>query len=171
MNTEEMLYKILDGKEKRSQLQRRLIAEYKSTVISFTLNIPGMNKLSDKFKKVHEIGVKELENELFRKHISVEYKKINSSSAGYEALFCILENPISIKRLTANIEGKSKLGRLFDFDVFDNNYKLLSRTEIGLPKRKCLLCNRIAAECARSRRHSIEEILNKINDIIDGNLK
>lgn len=167
MDTEKMLYKILEGKERRAWLQKKLITEYKSTLVSFTLNIPGINKLGENLKKVHEKGIKQLEEELLKKNISVKYKKINSSDAGYEAFFCISKDSITIKKITTDIEERSKLGRLFDFDVFDNNYKLLSRTEIGLPKRKCLLCDGIAAECSRSRKHSIEDILNKINEIIE----
>jgi len=167
MDTEKMLHKILEGKEKRAQLQKKLITEYKSTLVSFTLNIPGMNKLGEKFKKVHEIGIKELEKELLKRNVLVKYKKINSSDAGYEAFLCIAEDSITIKKITTDIEERSKLGRLFDFDVFDNNYKLLSRTEISLPKRKCLLCDGIAVECSRSRKHSIEDILNKINEIME----
>ncbi|WP_234117430.1 citrate lyase holo-[acyl-carrier protein] synthase [Clostridium hydrogenum] len=169
MNTEEMLYKILEGKEKRAQFQKKLITEYKSTLISFTLNIPGMDKLSENFKKVHKTGVEELERELLKKNIAVQFKKLDSSSAGYEAFFCISENPVIIKKITTNIEERTKLGRLFDFDVFDKNYRLLSRTELGLPKRKCLLCDGVAAECSRSRKHPIEEVLNKVNHIIDEN--
>lgn len=167
MDTEKMLYKILEGKEKRACLQKKLITKYKNTLVSFTLNIPGISKLGENLKKVHEKGIKELEDELLKKNILVKYKKINSSNAGYEAFFCIAKDSITIKKITTDIEERSKLGRLFDFDVFDNNYKLLSRTELGLPKRKCLLCDGIAAECSRSRKHPIEDILNKINEIIE----
>lgn len=167
MDTEKMLYKILEGKEKRACIQKKLITKYKSTLVSFTLNIPGINKLGENLKKVHEKGIKELEDEFLKKNILVKYKKINSSDAGYEAFFCIAKDSITIKKITTDIEERSKLGRLFDFDVFDNNYKLLSRTELGLPKRKCLLCDGIAAECSRSRKHPIEDILNKINEIIE----
>ncbi|WP_242874785.1 MULTISPECIES: citrate lyase holo-[acyl-carrier protein] synthase [Clostridium] len=167
MDTEKMFYEILEGREKRAQLQRQLITEYKSTLISFTLNIPGINKLGKNFKKVYEKGIEELEEEFLKKNILVMYGKTNSSNAGYEAFFCVAKDPITIKKMTTDIEERSKLGRLFDFDVFDNNYKLLSRTEVGLPRRRCLLCDGIAAECSRSRKHSVEDVLNKINEIIE----
>jgi holo-ACP synthase len=162
-----ILKEILEGKEKRAKVQRELINEYKTTLISFTLNIPGINKRSDLFKKVHETGINELEQEFNNKKIDVQYKKSNSSYAGYEAFFCIDVDPAIIKKIVVDIEEKNELGRLFDFDVFDKNFILLSRTELGLPKRKCLLCEGIAAECTRSRKHHIDEVLNKINIIIN----
>ncbi len=168
MSTEnELLRKILFGREKRAEIQKELINKYKTTLISFTLNIPGINKRSDLFKKVHETGIKELEKEFTKQKINVEYKESNSSYAGYEAFFCIDYDSTIIKEIVVNIEEKNELGRLFDFDVFDKNFILLSRTEFGLPKRRCLLCDGIAAECTRSRKHSIDKVLKQINVIIN----
>jgi len=166
-NESVILKEILEARENRAKIQKELINEYKTTLISFTLNIPGINKKSDLFKKVHETGIDELEQDLNNLKIDVKYKKSNSSYAGYEAFFCIDFDPAIIKKIVVTIEEKNELGRLFDFDVFDKNFILLSRTEFGLPKRKCLLCDGIAAECTRSRKHNIDEVLNKINIIIN----
>lgn len=162
-----LLKEILEAKENRAKVQRELIIEYKTTLISFTLNIPGINKRGDLFKKVHDTGINELEQELNNQKIDVQYKKLNSSYAGYEAFFCIDVDPAIIKKIVVNIEEKNELGRLFDFDVFDKNFILISRTELGLPKRRCLLCEGITAECTRSRKHHIDKVLNKINIIIN----
>ena len=43
----------------------------------------------------------------------------------------------------------------------------LSREALGLPARKCLLCNRPARECMRSRVHSTEELLAKITELVE----
>lgn len=167
MYAEEMLHKILLGREKRAEIQKKLIEEHKCTLVSFTLNVPGMDKLKEDYKKVHEAGVIKLEKRLSKENIKVNQKLLNCSNAGYEAFFCIALNAKIIKNITVDIEEEDRLGRLFDFDVFADDYRLLSRTELGLPKRKCLICNNVAAECSRSQRHSIEEVLKEVDAIIN----
>ena len=48
------------------------------------------------------------------------------------------------------------LGRLLDIDVIAPDGGKISRTEIGLPARRCLLCGNPAPVCARSRAHSAD---------------
>ena len=68
--------------------------------------------------------------------------------------------------MTVAIEEKNEVGRLFDFDVFTIKMEQVSRSQIGLKERKCLLCNDSAKVCGRSRKHSTEDFLNKINRLL-----
>ena len=43
----------------------------------------------------------------------------------------------------------------------------LGREELGLKPRKCLLCDRPARECMRTRIHTTEELLEKYKEIVD----
>lgn len=54
------------------------------------------------------------------------------------------------------------LGLIFDMDVLDANGIKFSRPTY----RKCLLCDRQAQDCARSRRHSVSELQDKIGDLL-----
>ena len=47
----------------------------------------------------------------------------------------------------------------------------LSREELGLEPRKCLLCDRPARECMRTKTHSTVELLEKYKEIVDLYLK
>ena len=58
------------------------------------------------------------------------------------------------------------LGRLFDIDVLDAGGKKLSREGLGLPPRKCLLCEQPAHACARSRTHTVMELTERIESIL-----
>ncbi len=71
-----------------------------------------------------------------------------------------------IKNITIAIEESSQLGRLFDIDVIDVNFEKLSRKSF----RKCLICEKQAQECGRSRKHSIEELQNKVEEILENGL-
>lgn len=75
-------------------------------------------------------------------------------------------DPMNLKKITVSIEEKNELGRLFDFDVLNTKGENISRIQIGLQERKCLLCNENAKGCGRSRKHSIDDLLNKVNQII-----
>ncbi len=46
----------------------------------------------------------------------------------------------------------------------------LGREELGLGPRKCLLCDRPARECMRARTHSIEELLENIQTLVNSYL-
>ena len=60
------------------------------------------------------------------------------------------------------------LGRLFDIDVFAADGTPLTRTQYGLPARRCIICGDDARACMRTRRHDYDELLNtiqlKVND-------
>jgi holo-ACP synthase len=62
-------------------------------------------------------------------------------------------------------EELSPVGRLWDFDVFDANGVLYSRSQFNLPTRHCLICDNEAKVCARQRSHSLEEILRRIEEL------
>ena len=64
------------------------------------------------------------------------------------------------------IEDGGGLGRLFDIDVLDAGGKKLSREDLGLPPRKCLLCEQPAHACARSRTHTVMELTEQIESIL-----
>jgi len=166
-NENVMLKEILEAREKRARTQRELINMYKTTLVSFTLNIPGQQKNSSLFTKAHEIGIRLLEEELRNQNINIVHKTVNNTAAGAEALLNIEVDPMHLKKITVSIEEKNELGRLFDFDVFTTNVEPISRRKIGLPERKCLLCYDNAKVCGRSRKHSIDSLLNKIYQIIN----
>lgn len=67
-----------------------------------------------------------------------------------------------LKRETCSVEEEHFLGRLFDIDVYDGEGRQICRSELGLSERKCLLCERDARQCARSRAHPLGELLEKI---------
>ena len=167
MNKEgQVLEEILKARENRAIIQRELISTYKTTLISFTLNIPGAEKNNLTFTKVHETGIHLLEEELRAQNIKLVHKTVQITADGDEAFLVVDAGQWRIKRITVAIEEKYKFGRLFDFDVFNSNGEQVSRSEIGVHQRKCLLCTDSAKVCGRSRKHSIEELMSKINGLI-----
>ena len=83
-------------------------------------------------------------------------------NTGNELFISVNSLAEKIKNITVTIEESSQLGRLFDIDVIDVNFEKLSRKSF----RKCLICEEQAQECGRSRKHSIEELQNKVEEIL-----
>lgn len=166
-NLSSILNEILEAKEKRAKTQRELLNIFRTTLISFTLNIPGAEKNNESFSKVHQIGCCLLEEKLEKQGIKIVHKMINTSAAGSEAFFSIDAAAADVKKVTVSIEENHKLGRLFDFDVFNISGEQISRTQLGLSERKCLLCSENAKVCARSKKHDINVVLNKLYEIIN----
>lgn len=168
---DKILRGILDGKEERVKLQKDILEKYKNTLISFTLNIPGINKRNDKFKKAFTLGISKIEKTLNLHNVKVIYTTTCNNMAGYIFFCSVQADALFIKMLMINIEDESKIGRLFDIDVFNKKEELLSRDNFKIAKRKCLVCDGDAVICSRSRAHNISLVLSVINKIINESLE
>lgn len=67
-------------------------------------------------------------------------------------------------------EQQFAVGRLWDFDVFTAQGQLLSRQQLGVTERRCLVCDQPAKVCARQRTHSLSEILNQIEVLANASI-
>ena len=81
---------------------------------------------------------------------------------GDELLLAVDYPAKKIKDLTTDIEETHPVGRLFDLDVIDINGQKLSRPSF----RKCIICRCQAQECARTRKHSVNEMQSKIEEML-----
>ena len=67
--------------------------------------------------------------------------------------------------IAAELEETHPLGRLMDIDVVGAEGPV-SRADIGLAPRRCLLCERDARYCMRAKSHTREELLSRIEEIV-----
>ena len=78
MNNESLTLKeILEARETRARTQRALINTFRTTLVSFTLNIPGVEKNNTIFFEVHEMGIRLLEEELKKNNIKLVIDGMN----------------------------------------------------------------------------------------------
>ena len=153
---------ILNCREKRVVIQNEMIRKYRKPVISFTMNIPGPIKTNNEIKKAFDIGKNLILEKLKENNIEIlEIQELNENT-GNELFISTNLLAEKIKNITVVIEESSELGRLFDIDIIDINFEKLSRKSF----RKCLICEEQAQECGRSRKHSIEELQNKVEEIL-----
>ncbi len=64
--------------------------------------------------------------------------------------------------MAVEIEENHAIGRFFDIDVYEHEERSISRSEMNLTARKCIICNDDAHQCGRTRKHSIETLVNTI---------
>jgi holo-ACP synthase len=159
---EQSLEDILKARETRVQYQEYLLDKYRNTIVAFKLNIPGPVKYNPLIRDIFDEGLKVLKQSLDEASIEVVQQEAVYKNSGPEAFIVLNLLPNIIKKLTALIEENHPLGRLYDFDVINLEGLQLSREEIGMQPRKCLLCEKNAFECGRSRSHEVGALIAKI---------
>lgn len=149
-------------RDRRVQIQNEFIEKYQKPVISFCMNIPGPIKTTPLIRKGFEAGKDALLHALSAANMEVLESRVFHDITGDEMLLCVDAPAEKIKDLTQQIEESHPYGRLFDMDVIGTDGMKLSRPSY----RKCLICDCQAQECARTRRHSISEMQDKIEEIL-----
>jgi holo-ACP synthase len=162
MGEKQSLQDILEARDKRVEYQGYLLNKYRGAVISYKLNIPGPVKYSPLIKKIFDEGLDSLHKKLDANSIQLIFEKAVYKNSGPEYFGVFDLDPRQLKKLIANLEEEQPLGRLWDFDVLDDKGVQISREEIGIEPRKCLLCEENAFECGRSRRHDVDALISKI---------
>lgn len=162
MIEEKIILDILDSREERSNYQRELIGKYNSSLISFTLNAPGTIKDNPIYRKIHEEGIRSILEKINDNNISILYKEELYKSTGSEGFIVVDIESIKLKNLMISIEDDHPLGRIFDIDIFDFNHNQISRKDLDIESRKCLICNNKARICIREKNHNYEELISKI---------
>lgn len=166
--TEISLEEMLIAREKRVNLQSTLIRDYRVPLICFTLNIPGPVKVFEGIPEVFSDGCERIEHVLLQNAISFFRAECTREKTGFEAFYCADSHPEKLKRLMTPLEDGSAVGRLYDIDIICIDGLKVSREDLGLPPRSCLLCGENAHACSRSRRHTVDELVVRIKEILKG---
>jgi holo-ACP synthase len=85
---------------------------------------------------------------------------------GAEALYVVNAKAEVLKAALVELESRHALGRLWDLDVIGSD-GLLSRSQLGIAPRRCLICQQPAHACARSQQHNLAELSAKIEEMVD----
>ena len=159
------LAEMLEAREKRAWRQRELLRRGR-TVICFTMNIAGPIKNSPLIGSGYDLGKRLLLGQLDVAGVAVSDFEEGREKTGNECILLVDAEPLAVKAITAELEDHAPIGRLFDMDVLRPDGSKVERQELGLPGRRCLLCGESAQVCARSRKHSVEELQAKTREIL-----
>ena len=157
------LGQLLDSRDRRVQHQKQLLLAYPGcSLICLTVQLPGSVKRNADSLIIGESGLAELLN---RFSSVLRHTHVRDLETGYEAYLIVPMKAAQVKKFCCQIEDTHPLGRLMDIDVMDGVVPL-SRADIGLPPRRCLLCDNEARYCMRAHTHSTEELLAKIHELV-----
>lgn len=158
------LPQLLAARDARAALERDLLARYAGcTLVVLTVVVPGAEKRTEASLLVARAARGALDK-LFAPHC--RHRLERDLATGFEAYWLVDLPQEEAKRLTVELEDTHPLGRLFDADIILPEGRPLSRTELGAPPRRCLLCDREARFCMRNGSHTREELHAKIAQMI-----
>lgn len=151
------LDQMLMARERRASIQKSMLegAGPGQCLVCLTLNIAGDVKRTPMTRMLFDHGMARMDALGFRVMDSLVLDEVT----GTEAFILLDEEGTRVKPLLEEIEDSFPAARLYDFDVLMPGGSKLSRAV----SRRCLICDAPAAECARSRRHGLEEI-KKVTD-------
>ena len=173
------LEQLLQSRDNRAKHQKDLLDSHPGrSLLCMTVQLPGPEKRNKYSLAIAQAGV-----EAIRKAFSLEYEELKDLETGYEGFFLVLLPAEEAKRLACRIEDTHPLGRLMDIDVLmqrtEENYFscgspknqfssviCLSRADIGLEPRRCLLCGNEVRYCMRAKTHTTAELLARIEEMV-----
>lgn len=158
---------VLEARDVRVERRNRIFGKWSRPLVSVSIVMPGPVKDCAASRFLRDTALSALVQALGCRGWSAEIGEILNGAAGPEAIISVAAAPIALKSLTVEIEDAHPLGRLWDLDVIDPATSVVSRHSLGLPPRRCLLCSAPAHACARSRAHSLAELLTAIRQVVE----
>ncbi|MBQ4299361.1 MAG: citrate lyase holo-[Bacteroidales bacterium] len=156
---------LLKSRDERASTQMSLLAAYPGcSLVSLTVIFPGQVKRSKESLIVGGAAVAAILGRFSRQ---IKYSEVRDLETGYEAYFMVEAPAVELKRICCEIEETHPLGRLMDIDVLGADAVPLDRRFFGFSARKCLVCGQDARLCMRNTTHDLNELDNKIKQMID----
>lgn len=151
------LMHMLEAREARWKA-RMAFARRCRALVSMTLCIPIPYRCIEQWKAFLRTRADAVCKHLAANGIMVAESEELDGADGLAIFLLFSDDARQIKMHCVRLEQDMPLGRLLDIDVTDENGTPIGRAELGLPPRKCFLCEKNAAECVASGRHSPKEV-------------
>lgn len=153
---------LLEERERRVEIQEELMEKYQKTLLCTRVNYPGMYKDTELSRKIF-FQVEKVVVDLLSTYI--DYKLLKVTAEGPIEILLLDEESEVVKNIAMRIEETHPLGRFVDIDVYNSQTKLsISRSEFNSEPRRCYLCDDLAVNCTRQRKHQINELINYMDE-------
>lgn len=156
----QLLAALLKGREERAYFQNFLL-QISPTVLQISLNIPGLPKRLAN----DALAIRKTEDALREAGIRPIARVALENAAGLCLLLSCDNQAREAKLAAVSLEEGLPWGRALDLDVITTAGQL-SREELDLQPRTCLLCGDTAKACARSSRHGVGEVRAEIVSLL-----
>lgn len=162
MKDEALLMRVLAARDARGRMRARMRGELAApqALGELSLNVPGWPKLGRAWFVVFAHGL-----EAVRREIDCEARALWADAAGYWALFVSERSALACKRASCAIEDRAPWGRLLDLDWYTNGGLKLTREDLGIAPRTCLMCGGAQGLCISELRHDIASVRAKAHTL------
>ena len=144
---------VLAARDARVVRQQAMLAQG-GVLLSLTLVAPGAVKRSPLLDAIFAAALNVL-----RPHVGdARARQEAVDDSGHHALYLLDGDAHDWKKRVIALENRSPLARLWDIDIIGGDGVAVARRDLGLPPRRCLICDDDAKPCARERRHSINAL-------------
>jgi len=146
------------AREARARRQAALLSTHACLLLCLTMNIAGPLKQSPLIQASFEALLRQVTDLLKAAGLPVLHQECLTPHTGPEAYLVVSAPALHLKRLAVQLEDRDRLGRLMDLDVLEPSGNKLSRGDLQLPQRSCLICGQPGRACAAGRVHSAEAL-------------
>ena len=157
---------VLANREDRVARQHTLLSRYGTALVSCGVNMPGPVKDNLASRRVLAAAVRAVQRVVQASGWLCLERAVRVAPTGPEALVVVKADPRALKAALLTVEESQPWGRLVDLDVLPPAGPAISRADLGLPPRACLVCGEVATVCARSRRHPLEAVLAQVITLV-----
>ncbi|MDL2263535.1 citrate lyase holo-[acyl-carrier protein] synthase [Synergistaceae bacterium OttesenSCG-928-I11] len=160
----DFLYRLLAAREERAVVQKNILSSSQSgCLVQMMPNIPGYPKRIENDTNAVAIAEKSFKCKIAMKE-AVRACLINSAGIALLLLFPSLD-AADAKKIGIEVENTPGWGRALDIDIITRT-GIVSRKDLGLPARVCVMCGKEAKICARERSHNVEELRDTVRRLL-----
>lgn len=161
----EELLRVLDAREARWQRRLALARERGCTLVTVTLCLPVAYRTAPEFHRLMGGLFRRFQAILRERGIPFREEEPLEGADG-PALFLTAAAPAGeVKRVCVEAEGLLPGGRMLDIDVMDGRGEPVGRSLLGLPPRRCFVCEEPAAVCVSRKVHTKEQIDGRVEEL------
>jgi holo-ACP synthase CitX len=154
---------ILAARDLRQDSLVQLAAADSRTLILMSLNIPGRDKITIRFRPLFDWGEQQLRSRIEDLEPIIRLTDV----LGPWALYASSLTAAAAKHIGCMIEESCAAARLLDIDIYDSNAAAYHRQQLGHAPRPCFVCPAPATECIRLGRHSPKELQRYLDRLLD----
>jgi triphosphoribosyl-dephospho-CoA synthase len=163
---------LLSARDARAAVVARLAHGLPPTrsLVFLSLNVPGEHKTSARLDRLFgRARAALITPEIRPDRISLRGAWVAEEGRdvlGPWAAVTCEETPAAAKHWCMAVEEALSAGRLVDLDVFGGDGRQADRRSLGLPARRCLVCEQAAVDCIRAGRHAIEDLHGAVGSLL-----
>ena len=152
----------LTARDTRHEALSWALNEGRQTTAFLSLNLPGPKKSPPGSATLFAWALQEIADHFPETILHEQGQDV----LGHYAILLIDHAPRSVKQAAIALETRHAAARLIDLDVYTTDGSQLGRRELGLPPRRCLLCEQAAVDCIRRQGHDRNALIAKAQALL-----